>query len=127
MPTVSVAGLTLSYEARGNRGPTVVLVHGSGGNTEAWRPQLDGLSDVARVVALDLPGHGRSSGSFASIDEATMVVRAFVDAIGLAPVVIGGHSMGGAVAQAFVLADPDRTAGVMLVGTGARLRVLPRI
>ena len=127
MPTVSVAGLTVNYEVRGSRGPAVVLVHGSGGNTGAWRPQLDGLADVARVVALDLPGHGGSSGSFGSIDEATTVVRAFVDAIGLAPVVIGGHSMGGAIAQAFVLAEPDRTAGVMLIGTGARLRVLPRI
>lgn len=127
MPTVSVDRLTINYEARGERGPAVCLVHGSGGHTGAWRPQIDGLADVARVVALDLPGHGRSSGSFATIDDAVRVVIGFVAALRLSPVVIGGHSMGGAIAQAFALGAPRHTAGVMLIGTGARLRVLPKI
>src|SRR4051812_35441051 len=116
MPTVSVAGLPINYEARGDRGPAVVLMHGSGGNAGVWRSKLEGLSDVARVVALDLPGHGRSSGSFATIDEAVAIVRAFVEALALERVVIGGHSMGGAIAQSFVLAAPHTTAGAMLIG-----------
>jgi pimeloyl-ACP methyl ester carboxylesterase len=127
MPTVSAAGTTIRYDSRGTRGPVLVLVHGSGGNAAVWHPQIDALADIARVFALDLPGHGGSDGSFATIDDAVAVVRGFVDALGLGNVVIGGHSMGGAIAQGFVLAAPHRTAGVALIGTGARLRVLPKI
>lgn len=128
MPTVTVREIALHYESSGAGTPGLCLVHGSGGNTEAWRPQLDGLAGTTRVIALDLPAHGRSGGDgFASVDEAASIVREFVDALGIGPVVIGGHSMGGAIAQAFALAAPELTAGVVLVGTGARLRVLPKI
>ena len=54
-------------------------------------------------------------------------VLAFLDAAGLERVVLGGHSMGGAIAQTVALAHPERLDGLILVGTGARLRVLPRI
>ncbi|MBI1737297.1 MAG: alpha/beta fold hydrolase [Candidatus Rokubacteria bacterium] len=128
MPTLAVDAASIHYEAAGAGAVTLVLVHGSGGSTAVWRPQMDGLASVARVVALDLPGHGASTGDgFASIDDATTVVRALVDRLGLGPVVIGGHSMGGAVAQHFALTSPERTAGLVLVGTGARLRVMPKI
>jgi pimeloyl-ACP methyl ester carboxylesterase len=128
MSTIAVDGVTIHYETAG-RGPTTLcLVHGSGGSSAVWSHQLEGLADVARVVALDLPGHGRSSGEGASrIDDAVAVVRAFVQRLGLGPVVLGGHSMGGAVAQGLALAHPDLLAGLVLVGTGARLRVLPAI
>jgi pimeloyl-ACP methyl ester carboxylesterase len=93
-----------------------------------WAHQLGGLADVARVVAPDLPGHGRSHGDApAAIDGSVETVRRLLDALGLAKAVVGGHSMGGAVAQAFALAHPDRVAGLLLVGTGARLKVLPSI
>jgi pimeloyl-ACP methyl ester carboxylesterase len=128
MTTVFVNGRSINYEIVGRGEPTLCLVHGSGGNIAVWRMQMDGLADVARVVLLDLPGHGRSSGDgIASIDDAVDVVRGLVEALRLPRVVIGGHSMGGAVALAFALAAPDRTAGLALIGTGARLRVLPKI
>jgi pimeloyl-ACP methyl ester carboxylesterase len=55
------------------------------------------------------------------------VMRAFADALGLPPFVLGGHSMGGAIAIEFALRYPGRLAGLVLVGTGARLRVAPQI
>lgn len=127
MPTFTVRDLPLHYESSGAGSPALCLVHGSGGSAEAWRPQLEGLAGTTRVVAVDLPAHGRSGGNpSASIDAAAAVVRGLVDALGLGPVVIGGHSMGGGIAQAFALAWPELTAGVALIGTGARLRVLPK-
>jgi surfactin synthase thioesterase subunit len=91
-------------------------------------PQLEGLADVARVVAPDLPGHGQSGGEPPrSIEESTTFVAGFLDALSVRDVVIGGHSMGGAVAQQFALTYPERVDGLVLVGTGARLRVLPRL
>lgn len=128
MPTITVHGSAIHYETSGTGRVALCLVHGAGGSTEVWRAQLDGLAGAARVVALDLPGHGQSAGDgIASIDQAADTVRAFVEALGLGRVVIGGHSMGGAISQTFALRAPEHTAGVILVGTGARLRVLPKI
>jgi pimeloyl-ACP methyl ester carboxylesterase len=94
----------------------------------SWIRQLKGLADAARVVAIDLPGHGQSGGDgCARIDDDVAAVRSFVETAKLGKVVLGGHSMGGAVAQAFALSDPERLDGLILVGTGARLRVLPQI
>ena len=128
MPKVTVDGIPIHYELAGGDEPTVCLVHGSGGSSAVWIRQLEGLADVARVIAPDLPGHGESGGAgIGTIDAAAGVVHGFLDALGLRTVVLGGHSMGGAVAQAFALAHPERLVGLVLVGTGARLRVLPKI
>jgi len=128
MRTVSVTGLRIAYATAGAGSPAVCLVHGTGGSTNVWAHQLDGLADVAHTVAVDLPGHGGSDGTIPKrIEDAAAIVAAFLDAIGISRVVIGGHSMGGAIAQQFALAYPDRVEGLVLVGTGARLRVLPRL
>jgi pimeloyl-ACP methyl ester carboxylesterase len=128
MPRAVVNGIAIQYVSTGTGPRTLCLVHGSGGSTLAWIPQLEGLADAARVVALDLPGHGESGGEGCRmIDGYVAVVRGFVEALGFGRVVLGGHSMGGAIVQAFALAHPDRLDGIVLVGTGARLRVLPRI
>jgi pimeloyl-ACP methyl ester carboxylesterase len=110
------------------QGRPLVLVHGAGGRGRVWLRQVEGLAGAARVVALDLPGHGATGGSgrTAIADYAAWLV-AFLDAAGLERVVLGGHSMGGAIAQTLALQHPGRLAGLVLVGTGARLRVLPRI
>jgi len=128
MATVRVDGLDIHFETTGSQSPAVCLVHGTGGSAGVWTRQLDGLADLARVIALDLPGHGRSEGAVPSrIEDAALVVARFLDALGVPKVVIGGHSMGGAVAQQFALDYPERVDGLMLIGTGARLRVLPRL
>jgi pimeloyl-ACP methyl ester carboxylesterase len=106
----------------------VCFVHGTGGSSEVWRHQLEGLADLGRIVAVDLPGHGRSDGKIPrSIAEAAAAVAGLLDTLGITRVVIGGHSMGGAIAQQFALSWPERLDGLILVGTGARLRVLPRL
>lgn len=128
MPALTVGGFSMHFEDTG-RGPhTVCLVHGSGGSSEVWTHQSRGLADVARVIAVDLPGHGRSGGEGATrIDDSVAAVHGLLDALGVTSVVLGGHSMGGAVAQAYALAHPERLAGLILIGTGARLRVMPKI
>lgn len=103
-------------------------MHGAGANHLVWGLQVHALADVARAVALDLPGHGRSTppgrNSIAAYGD---VVLGLLDALAFDRAVIVGHSMGGAIAQMLALAHPDRVAGLGLVGTGARLRVLPAI
>ena len=128
MPTVSVNGLRIAYATAGAGSPTVCLVHGTGGSSEVWRRQLEGLADLGHIVAVDLPGHGRSGGSIPKrIEDAAALVAGFLDALGVTRVIIGGHSMGGAIAQQFALSFGERVDGLVLIGSGSRLRVLPRL
>jgi pimeloyl-ACP methyl ester carboxylesterase len=123
-----VDGIDVQYESAGTGAPCVCLIHGTGGTGGAWTHQLEGLADVARVVAPDLPGHGQSGGERPTrIEDFAAFVARFLDALSVRRVVIGGHSMGGAIAQQFALTWPERVDGLILVGTGARLRVLPRL
>ncbi|MGH7267407.1 MAG: alpha/beta fold hydrolase, partial [Candidatus Rokuibacteriota bacterium] len=93
-----------------------------------WAPQLAGLADVARLVAVDLPGHGETGGTGCRrVEEYAAWLLGFLDALGLARAVLAGHSMGGAIVQTVALDHVERLDGLVLVGTGARLRVLPRI
>jgi pimeloyl-ACP methyl ester carboxylesterase len=107
--------------------PTLVLLHGAGGSHLHWPAELRRL-DGATVYALDLPGHGRSDGDGCqSITDYVSTLIDFLDATRTDQAVWVGHSMGGAIAQMAALTQPERASGLVLVGTGARLRVLPAI
>jgi pimeloyl-ACP methyl ester carboxylesterase len=132
MPTVEIQGRSLVY--LGGPGPSpaalpLVCLHGAGGSAAMWTQLHAGLASEQPVFALDLPGHGRSAPfvEAASLDRYAGVVRDALDALGLARAVLVGHSMGGAVALLVALAVPERVAGLILVGTAARLRVAPAI
>lgn len=128
MPTLNANGSLVHYVETGGGSPVLVLVHGAGGSHTTWMRQLEGLADSARVIALDLPGHGRSSGDGCRVvAEYAATVREFTSRLGAGPVVLGGHSMGGAVTQTIAVEAPELLRGVVLVGTGARLRVFPRV
>jgi len=128
MPYAVTAFGPIFYLSRGHGQPPLIAVHGAGGTSRHWGYQLSGLSDLTRVVALDLPGHGRSGGeTHTSVAEGARRVVALLDALGLERAVLMGHSMGGAIVQTLALHNPQRVAGLVLVGTGARLRVHPTI
>ncbi len=126
MAFVHLPNQSLFYAARGETGVPVVFVHGAGDSHLSWNGQLAALADVARTYALDLPGHGRSTGAGRrSIYDYAVAVCEFMDKLGLERAVVVGVSMGGAIAQTIGLEFPDRVLGLGLLGTGARLRVAP--
>lgn len=132
MPFISVNGAAIHYASEAPQGtdggPAVLFVHGAGGTQEHWRFQVRHVGPRWRALAVDLPGHGDSQGDgYRTIAEYRDFVRALLDALGISRAVLVGHSMGGGIAQNFSLAYPDRLAGLVLVGTGARLRVHPDI
>ncbi len=107
--------------------PPLVFIHGAGGSSLHWPPQLRRLPGI-EIFALDLPGHGASPGSsLDTITEKTRNVVAWAEALGVGPYVFCGHSMGGAIAQTLALDHGQHVAGLILVGTGGRLRVHPDI
>ncbi|MBI4786117.1 MAG: alpha/beta hydrolase [Chloroflexi bacterium] len=128
MPFATVDGKQVYYVQQGAQGLPVVFVHGSGASHLIWWPHVRALADLARPVALDLPGHGKSEGpGRVTVDAYCDVLLDFLDALAFDRALIVGHSLGGAIAQTFAVTHPDRTAALGLVGTGARLRVLPAI
>lgn len=128
MPLLDTDAGSLFYVGQGHGPATLLCIHGAGGSHQHWGLQLRGLSDAVCVVALDLPGHGRSPGpGRSSVAAYSQVIIAALDALGLERAVLAGHSMGGAVALQTALDAPARVAGLALIGTAARLRVLPAI
>jgi pimeloyl-ACP methyl ester carboxylesterase len=107
--------------------PTVVLLHGAGGSHLGWPPGLRRLPDF-RVMAVDLPGHGRSHPPGRSrIDDYANDIATLLNQQQMGRAILIGHSMGGAIAQTMTLRHPERVAGLVLIGTGAKLPVSSRI
>jgi pimeloyl-ACP methyl ester carboxylesterase len=80
------------------------------------------------VLALDLSGHGKSSGrGFQSVFAYTQAIVAWLENIRLRQAVFVGHSMGGAICLSLALSYPEYVMGLGLVGTAARLSVNPQI
>jgi pimeloyl-ACP methyl ester carboxylesterase len=129
---VRVEGRRVAYRANGDpagrRGQRVLYVHGTGCSGVVWDGHLAAIADAHTAVAIDLPAHGRSEGpSFRGAADHAHVVAELASALGWERFVVAGHSMGGAVALSCALYHAERLAGLVLVDTGARLRVHPDI
>jgi pimeloyl-ACP methyl ester carboxylesterase len=105
-----------------DRGRVFVLVHAAGSNAGMWRRQLDALGERHSAVALDFPGHGRSSGvaGRSTIAEYATFLIEFLAAIELGRCILVGRSMGGAIALAVAAGRPDLVEGLVVVCSAAR-------
>ena len=130
MPHINIAGNRIHFttsRTEFQNSPTLLCVHGSGGSHAHWPEKLLTRKDIC-VVALDLPGHGKSQGEgLNTVEGYAGVLSEFVKSVGLDRSTLVGHSLGGAIAQALALRGPAWLEGIILVGTGARLRVAPSI
>lgn len=130
MAEITIRGRRLAYAAQpadfDPKQPAAVFIHGSGGDRDDWRAQLDGLSDRITVIALELPGHGASEPpGESSVDEYARWVTDFVEGLGLERVLLVGCSLGSAITLWIALNPPPWLTAIGLVGGGARLRVHP--
>lgn len=113
---------------RQGQGEPIIFLHGAGGSSQFWYHQREPLGQFMDVLAFDLPGHGQSPGEgCATIEEARDAVYQEIRRLNLEKCYLAGHSMGGAIAMSLALAYPDLLKGIVLICTGARLRVLPAI
>ena len=119
MPTVRSDDIETHYVKQGD-GPPVVFVHGMLMSTSMWRHQLDALDDTFTTIAYDVRGHGLTGGSGRSsysIELLAADLAGLFDALDIDRAVVCGLSMGGAIAQAFAAAHPERVAGLVLADT----------
>ncbi|RPI96142.1 MAG: alpha/beta fold hydrolase, partial [Chloroflexi bacterium] len=130
MPAVQLDGRVLYYtqkKADSTVYPPLILLHGAGGSRLDWPGELRRLPGP-RVIALDLPGHGRSTGiGFADTRLYADEVCALLDALHIERAIIAGHSMGGAIAQQIGINRPEHAAGLILIGTGSKLPIDPTL
>lgn len=111
----------------------LIFLHGSADSAAIWRLQLEHFSKsrFRQAFAIDLPGHGQRPDIFTLDVSVQDYARATRDIIGhelqVEQPVIAGHSLGGAIALMMALEYGTELGGLILVGSGARLRVLPTL
>ena len=116
---IDVGGVRAHVREQGNPdGIPVVLIHGSMGSLQVWEGWARELGQQARLISVDLPGHGLT-GAWPR-DEYTVeayadFIEVLVDTLNLDRFVLVGHSLGGAVAWSFAATRPNRVSQLVLV------------
>jgi len=106
-----------------SRGKTLVFLHGGGSTGAVWQRQIRHFGARHSPLAVDWPGHGRSSGTEALPTMAAYgdVTLALLDRLGISAAVPVATSMGGLVALDLVLRAPSRVEALVLMSTAARI------
>jgi 3-oxoadipate enol-lactonase len=109
---------TLTYQDEGE-GPPVLLVHAFPLGGAMWEPQIGALAGANRLIAPDLRGFGSSSlgTTPTSLDQYADDLAGLLDELDLRQVTLGGLSMGGYIAFAFLRRHPERVAALILADT----------
>ena len=107
----------------------VIFLHGSGMDRTVWQLQTRYFAWHGRsVLAVDLPGHGKSDGpALDSIEAQADWVAALLDAAGTTQAALVGHSMGAALALETAATRPDRVSALALCGVAATMPVHPEL
>jgi len=101
---------------------SIIFVHGSGAYGEVWRYQT---AYFAGSHAVNLPGHPHGQ-ILTSVGEYADWLRSYVRGRGYSNVILVGHSLGGAIVLTYALRYPSDLRGIVVISSGARLRVHPR-
>jgi len=122
-------GHRVHYKVLGTEGPALVFVHGWTGSLDMWRLQAPLFAARGfRVIALDLPGHGRSDAP--RIAYTMALFASAVDAVmrdaGVARAVLVGHSMGTPVVREFYRRHPEKTRALVSVDGSLRALFTPQ-
>jgi sigma-B regulation protein RsbQ len=114
---VSLDGNRIHYVTAGKGNRTIVFVHCWAGNLGFWREQVPALADKARLIFIDLPGHGKSDKPQANytMDFFADAVLAVLDAENVTNATFIGHSMGGAVICRVHHRAPEKIAALISV------------
>ena len=132
MGFANIDGLKIHYHTAGDlsvpKGQRVLYVHGTGCDGRVWTRHMTAIADEHASVAIDLPGHGQSEGSgFRGVADHTYFVTQLAAHLEWDRFVVAGHSLGGGIALALAVYHAELLEGMLLIDTGARLRVNPTV
>ena len=114
---VRIDGRWLNFAEAGEGPRAFVLIHGMGGRWQHWLETIPFLGQHGRVLALDLPGFGRSElpANGVSLDGYADAAAELCRAVGVERAAIFGHSMGGPIAIRFATRHEGLTESIVLV------------
>lgn len=124
--TTTIEGRCMTWREAGS-GPVLLLLHGIGGYSGAWRAQFAQLSDCYRVVAWDAPGYGGSAAlpsEHPSVVDYTAALCGLLAEIGVTSACAVGHSLGGVMVANLSRSQPGLVKGAVFLQTvtgGGRL------
>src|SRR5262249_26910250 len=119
---LDVLGIKVHLRDEGPRedASPIVLLHGTGSSLHAWQGWVDALK-TRRVIRYDLAGFGLTGPApdhLYSLENDVRLLVALLDKLGIARCVLGGNSLGGAIAWRAALAHPPRGEKLILVAAG---------
>lgn len=119
---VTLDGVRITYQSHGKGEEALVLIHGWSSNIDFWRDQASELAKRNRVIAIDLPGHGRSDKpeTTYSMDLFARAVGAVMSDAGVKRAVLVGHSMGTPIMRQFYRKYPEKTLALIIVDGSLR-------
>jgi pimeloyl-ACP methyl ester carboxylesterase len=128
--TIVIDGIRLHcYDAGApSADPPIILIHGLGDEADTWRHLILPLAESRRVVALDLPGFGRSDHPYVAYTLAfyAKIIAKLIGALEVKRAILVGSSMGAAIAQRLALVQPELVEQLILVAGGVPIaRSLP--
>lgn len=118
--TIGLHGHDVAYRVAGDGEETLLLIHGMAGSSDTWRRVMPRLAERYRVIAPDLPGHGRSSGNAGdySIGAFANTLRDLLIGLDTGPVTVVGQSLGGGIAMQFAYQHPELCNRLVLISSG---------
>ena len=109
-------------------GIPLVLIHGAGGSLHVWEGWVRELGSQARLISVDLPGHGLTGAwprNEYTVDAYADFIEALVNTLKLDRFALAGHSLGGAVAWTVAERRPDRVSQIILIDAAGESRDPP--
>jgi pimeloyl-ACP methyl ester carboxylesterase len=115
---------TLSHDGAESGALPWLLVHGLGDEADTWRGLIPALAARGRVLALDLPGFGRSANPAGdcSVPFYQTILLELLDTLGLPRVALAGHSLGAVTAHSLALKAPERVERLVLIAGSLALK-----
>jgi haloalkane dehalogenase len=117
-------GYRIYYDAKGD-GEAILFIHGTPTSSSLWRKQIDALSELYRVYALDLPGWARSGkpeNFDYKLESYADILEQFLKKIGEEKVSLGIHDLGAAIGLTFLERHPEMVSKLILFDTFAYMR-----
>ena len=123
MPFVNIGGASMHYRHRraAREAPTLVFINSLGTDFRIWDEVADRLAGDATLLNYDKRGHGLSGGGVASMDDHVDDLAGLLDHLGIDDAILCGLSIGGLIAQGFLMRRPKALRALILCDTAAKI------
>jgi pimeloyl-ACP methyl ester carboxylesterase len=109
-----------AYSAGDKENPALIMIHGLGDEADTWRHNITPLSNKFHVIALDLPGFGRSDQPNTKYTPSFLMnsIVGLMDVCQIQSAILMGSSLGGILSHQIAIEHPDRVSRLVLIGGG---------